>query len=303
MSELKIAMIGLDTSHCEGIAGHLNNRDPGHCLPGAKIMKAFPGGSDKMAVSRDRIEGFTAKLRDEYNIPMCNSIEEAADGMDAIILTSVDGRQHLEQVEVLARFEKPIFVDKPFACSVADAKAMIELSKKHNAPLMSSSTIRFASGVMEKKAEPSAIPVCETFGPMSILDDFPPYFWYGIHSADLLYLHMGRGCEEVRVIHEDTIDIMVGRWKDGRIGIVKGMRQESAKPFGRILYLEDNVDYALADMADPPCARTLLESAISFFRTGKSPIDIEETLEVMAFLEAAETSLKQNGAAVAFTTR
>jgi len=298
VSTLNVAMIGLDTSHCEGIVKHLNQANNDHRVPGARIVKAFPGGTDACAVSRDRVEGFTATLRDTYNIPMCDTLEDAADGMDAIILTSVDGRQHLEQFRVLAEIGKPVFIDKPFACSWADGKALVDLSREKNAPIMSASSLRFAAGVTEPRGDMSTVDVCETFGPMSIPDDYPPYFWYGIHSVDVLYLNLGRGCQEVRVIHDDKVTLIVGRWADGRIGIVRGLRNAGAKPFGRVLYAEDAVYHDVADMANPPCAQTLLRTVVGFFQTRQSPIDIEETLEEMAFIEAAETSWKQDGTVV-----
>ena len=296
MSEIKVAMIGLDTTHCEGIVGHLNCPDDDHYIPGCRIVKAFPGGTD-LSVSRDRIDGFVETMRDKYELPLVNSLEAAGEGVDAFIVTSVDGRQHREQVEVLAGQGKPIFVDKPFACCVDDADAMIDVCRKNGAALMSCSSLRYARGAAAGKAEPASIRMCEGFGPMSILDDFPPYFWYGIHSAEILYKHMGTGCQSVRAVHEEGVDLMVGHWADGRVGIVKGMRQDGAKPFGRVLYLENGIDYMEATDVGSAAA-LMLEDVIEMFRTGKEPIDTAETREIVAYLEAAEKSFAGNGEAV-----
>ena len=291
---LNVGMIGLDTSHCEGLVQLLNDAQDPHHVPGARVVQAYPGGTQTCAVSRDRVHGFTETLRDKHGIRLCASIEDTAKGMDAFLLTSVDGRQHLEQLRILARFGKPVFVDKPFACSSTDAHAMVDIMAHCQAPLMSCSSLHFAAGVARTDQCPVRIQACETFGPMAILDDYPAYFWYGIHSADLLYAYMGTGCRQVRTIHEKDMDLLVGQWPDGRIGMVRGLRHEGKKPFGRILFTGDGVVYDLEEETPPPAA-LLADRILKFFHSGESPIAIQETLEIVAFLEAAESSMRQGG--------
>ena len=115
MDTLKIGMIGLDTSHCPAFTKLLNtDSDPYH-VPGGRIVAAFPGGSQLCSVSRDRVAGFTQSLRDELHVPMVDSIAELGKKVDAFLLESVDGREHLEQFRALAEFGKPVFIDKPMA--------------------------------------------------------------------------------------------------------------------------------------------------------------------------------------------
>lgn len=296
MSELRISMVGIDTSHCDGIVRHFNDPEDAHHIPGFRITKAFPGGNPEFSMSRNRIDGFVENLKESHGIPMVDSLDAAAEDVDALIVTSVDGRQHLEQIKTLVKAGKPIFVDKPFACSSSDARAMVDLCRENSVALMSCSSLRYAANAMEKKAEPSDILMCETFGPMAILEDFPPYYWYGIHSAEMLYVHMGRGCRSVRSLHEDRVDIMAGRWEDGRVGVVKGMRQEGHKPFGRTLYLKESIDHVEAEFSD--ASAVMLEHAAQMFKTGEEPIDNDETVEIAAFLEAAEKSYAAGGSEV-----
>ena len=125
MSELKIGMIGLDTSHCPAFVQLLNDEKNEFHVPGCRIVKAFPGGSAKFSLSINRVEGFTKELQDA-GVEIVDSIEALA-GLDAYFLESSDGDQHLEQFKVLANFGKPVFIDKPLACSYADAKAIVEI--------------------------------------------------------------------------------------------------------------------------------------------------------------------------------
>ena len=147
MSEMKIGMVGLDTSHVTGFADCFNLPEPRFHLPGARIEKAFPGGSALFSLSRSRVGQFTSELRGKYGVGIAGSIEELA-GLDAYFLESVDGAQHLEQFRQLAEFGKPVFVDKPLACSYADAKAIFELAREKGIPLMTASSMRFAAGVL-----------------------------------------------------------------------------------------------------------------------------------------------------------
>ncbi len=298
MPDMKIAMIGLDTSHCGGFVEHLNKPDHPHHVPGARVVQAFPGGSSACAVSRDRIQGFTAALRDQHGIRMCGSLEEATRGMDAFLLTSVDGRQHREQFEVLARAGKPVFIDKPLTCSAADARAIADLSRRTGVPFFSASSIRFTPAIGPEGLDIAALQGVETFGPMSLMDDYPPYYWYGIHSVDLLYAHLGRGCVEVTAFHETTQDVLVGRWSGGRVGMVRGLRLTGKNPFGRIAFGAEGVRSDLQPAEGPPPFAVMLKAIVEFWRTGRSPIPPEETVEEMAFLEAAEQSWKRGGTPV-----
>jgi hypothetical protein len=294
MSYLKIGMIGLDTSHCPAFAKLLNEEDNEFHVPGAKVVKAFPGGSELFSNSMSRVPGFTSDLK-EMGIEICDSIEATAEGMDAFLLESVDGRQHLEQFKILAQYGKPVFIDKPFACCFEDAKAIVELAKEKNVPIMTASAIRYAKGV-DVLHDGSKVESCETFGPMALLDDYRDYFWYGIHSAETLYSFMGPGCEQVQATSTDNLDLIVGTWKDGRIGTLRGNRVK-AHDFGCVITFEDGTRFALVS-PEVPYYALLLKKIVPFFQTGVSPIPAEESLEVIAFLEAASQSRAQNGKVV-----
>ncbi len=295
MDNLKFGMVGLDTSHCEAFAALLHDEDGENHVPGGRIVSAYPGGSKDFSSSRDRVGGFTAKMGDAYGVKIVETPEEAAEGMDAVFLTSVDGRQHLEQFRALAPFGKPVFIDKPFATGTEDAAAIFELSRKHGAPVFSCSSLRYAAGVAELGGG-SPVQGCEAFGPMAVLEDYPRYFWYGIHSAEVLFSKMGSGCVEVRVSAGEKADVITGLWKDGRIGTVYGYRIKETGAFGCTVFAEGEVASAQAK-SDPPYYALLLPHVLDFFRTGKSPVSEEETMEITAFLEAADKSVV-SGAAV-----
>src|SRR5690625_1608072 len=276
MTHIRLGIVGVDTSHCVAFAKLLHDPKNPHHIPGARIVAAYPGGSDLFSLSRDRIENLTGQLRDQFSVPLVDSIEEVAQQSDAILLESVDGRQHAEQFSKLAPFGKPVFIDKPFTTSAADAKRIIQLAQETNTPIFSSSALRFAYGFQEL-GEAHTVYGCEVFGPAPILSDFPGLFWYGIHTADMLFSKMGTGCKEVIVQKTDGADVVTGTWHDGRIGTMYCHRFAGLKTFGATVYTEQGV-YQGEAHSKPPLYQPLLQHIINFVKTRQSPVAVVETL-------------------------
>ena len=66
--ELRIGMIGLDTSHVTAFTALLNDpKSPNH-VSGAKVVAAFKGGSPDIESSWSRVEGYTKELREKYGV-------------------------------------------------------------------------------------------------------------------------------------------------------------------------------------------------------------------------------------------
>ncbi len=294
--ELEIGMVGLDTSHCEAFVKLFNYPEAEHHVPGCRVVAAYAGGSELCAVSRDRVAGFAESLQDEHGLEICESIEEVGGDADAFLLESVDGRQHLEQFRTLAAFGKPVFIDKPMTCSLYDAEAIAELAEVRRVPVMSASSIRYAPGIAGLVPDGAQVHGCDAFGPMPTLDDYPAYFWYGIHSAEVLFSYMGSGCASVQATHQQDGDLLVGRWEDGRIGVARGTRLDGGS-FGCTVHSSDRVAHGTLAAA-PPAYAVMLGEVAEFFRTGIPSIDLTETLQIIAFLDAAGRSLEQSGEAV-----
>lgn len=283
--KLALGMIGLDTSHCKGFAKELNkwrSKTP--------IKYGFPGGSEIFSHSYNRVEKFTKELESNHSVGMQESIGEVAEKSDAIFLTSCDGRQHLKQFKVLSEYGKPVFIDKPFACSLSDAKKIIELSRTTYTPVFSTSSLRYYNGI-HHIADGRSVRIAEVHGPAPLLDDYPGYFWYGIHSAEILYSVLGTGCEQVKVEHNKNFDYIIGQWENGRKGIIFGCRYDKKIGWGARLLTDREMIVSKAQN-DPSGLSLMLPYILEFFRTGKSPIRHEVMLEITAFLEAVNQGLK-----------
>jgi hypothetical protein len=298
MDKIGIGIVGLDTSHCKAFTSILNDDANPYHVPGGKVICAYPGGTDIFSLSRNRVAGFTQELRDDFSVKMVPSIPELVQQVDAILLESVDGRQHLEQFRQLA-VGKPVFIDKPFATSSKDAQEIQQIAQETGTPIMSCSSLRYASGIANLVPEGESVLSCASFGPAALLDDYPGLFWYGIHSAEVLFSIMGTGCRNVRLIGKPQMDVVVGEWEDGRLGVMRGIRFTRGD-FGCVVHTDAGTHLGLAE-SDPPYYAVMLQETMQFFITGITPIPVSETLEITAFLEAADRSRVEDGRGINLT--
>ena len=293
---VRVGIIGLDTSHVIEFTRIFNDpADPQH-VPGVWIVAAFKGGSPDIEASRTRIDKFTAELRDKWNIEIVNDIPTLCGKVDAILLESVDGRVHLEQVKPVLAAHKLVFIDKPLAASYRDAKEIARLAQEAGVPWFSSSSLRFWEETERLKdpAGAGAILGYSVFGPAPIEPHHPDLMWYGIHAVEMLYTLMGPGCESVSRTSTEGEDVVTGKWKDGRLGVVRGFRN-GFYDYGITLFGEKAV---LHSGPRPETYRPLLVEIAKFFRTGVAPVRPAETLEMFAFMEAADLSKARAGAVV-----
>lgn len=280
---LKVGIIGLDTSHVVAFTNILNKEGNKGALANIKVVAAFPAGSPDLPVSRDRIAGFTKTLKEKHGVEIVDSINALLKKVDVVLLESVDGRPHLEQIKPVFAAGKPVFIDKPVAASLADTIEIFELAKKHKVPCFSSSSLRFSDKLKALANHPDVgrVKQCDTTGPVSPLKGHPELFFYGIHGIEMLFTVLGPGCETVTWKDE----VVTGTWKDGRIGTFRPAKGYSAKVTG---------DKGTASSGGGDY-NGLVKAIAVFFRDGKPPVPADETINLVAFMVAAEESKKAGG--------
>jgi predicted dehydrogenase len=287
---IRAGIVGCDTSHVEAFTKLINDPKATGPLADVEIVAAFPGGSpDIKKESMDRVPGYVKKLK-AMNVKIVDSLDELADQCDVFLIESVDGRPHLKQFRAVAK-GKPVFVDKPAAGSLADLLTIYRIADETHTPVFTSSSRRFVEDVQAATKDRSTGEMlgCETLSPMEIEKHHPDLFWYGIHGVEPLFTIMGTGCVEVSRTDSPSSTVVVGKWKDGRIGSYRGVKKGYYYAFS--LFGTKGALQRTGQAGYGPLVAEMCE----FFKTGKPPVPREESIEIYAFMEAADASKKAGG--------
>lgn len=291
-ADIRVGIIGTDTSHVPAFTKMLNGdaTDPGH-IAGARVVAAFKGGSPDLPESANRVDNFAKEIETKYGVEIVPDIATLVKKVDAVLIESVDGRPHLEQAKPVIAAKKPFFVDKPLAATYEDAKEIARLAKAAGTPFFSSSSSRFGAVAAEKAPGITGV---TTWGP----GPFEAHHkldlsWYAIHPIEMLFALMGPGCETVTRVSSANEDLVACVWKDGRMGSVRALRPYG--DYGAVITKGRDVVVSHPKAGSAVDYRPLVVEIVKMFQTGKPPVTPEETLEIFAFMDAAQKSKEQGG--------
>lgn len=305
---IRIGIVDCDSSHCVEFARRINHVgiDADQWVAGGRVVVGCPGTS---LLSPERVPGFTEEMK-QLAIPLVDNPLDMMGQIDAVMIESVDGSVHWERARPFIEAGVICFVDKPFTCSLAEARDMVELARSHGVPLFSSSAFRYEPKLIEFMAQTQApdsvtgsIVGAMTYGPSPTRSRNPGLFHYGIHATEALFALLGPDCEQVHGVRQGGepdadewgADVATGRWADGRLGTVRGIRS-GHRCFGFVAFCEKGVHHVTLSMQF--VYRELLKQVMRFFETRQAPIEIDETLRIIAFIEAARTSEKSQATAI-----
>jgi hypothetical protein len=289
-ADFRVGIIGTDTSHVPAFAKMLNDpAQPDH-IPGARVVAAYKGGSKDIPESWRRVDQFAEEIHSKWGVEIVPDIPALLQKVDGVVLESNDGRVHLEQARLVIAAHKPLFLDKPLASTLEDAREIARLAKEAGVAWFSSSSLRFGE-ISTSMKFPDATGVI-TWGPGPLeAHHYLELAWYAIHPIEILYTLMGPGCESVTRTSTADSDVIVGRWKDGRLGTVRAVRPYS--DYGAIV--NRGRETVVSHPKEAADYRPMLVEIVKFFQTGKPPVANGDTLEIYAFMDAAERSKEQGG--------
>lgn len=286
--EIRLGIIGLDTSHSPSYAKLINETDTSS-LEGLRVVAAYPYGNPDLNTG-ERIPKFTREVR-TMGIEIVDSIDELLERVDAVMLETRDGRMHLEQALPVLKADKPLYIDAPLAGSLSEVVAIYEASERYNTPVFTAEPLRFSPKTQTiAKGKAGKVVGADTYSPAPTHSTHPDLFWYGGHGVAMLYTVMGTGCETVQRIHTDGTDIVVCTWEGNRIGIYRGIRKGKSGYGGTAFGTE-----GIANLGGFKGYLPLVLKIGSFFQTGEPPVSAKESLEIYAFMAAADKSKELGG--------
>ncbi len=292
---IRLGIVDFDTSHVVEFTKRLNHRNvpEEQWVNGAQVVMGYRGTSE--ITPEERIDQYTAQLQ-EMGVEFVSRPEDLIGKVDGVLVESQQGGVHLERARPFLEAGIPCYIDKPFTTSLADAKAIVSLAAATGVPVFSSSSLRYAEEVQQLlQSDLGRVIGADAYSPASLHPGNPGLFHYGIHGVETLFALMGTGCREVQCVFTEGGEVTTGVWEDGRIGTMRGTRAGSHS-YGFVAWCEKGVRQAT--ISTGTIYRELLKRIVQMFETGQSPLPIQETLEVVAFQEAALKSAHSGGVKV-----
>ena len=232
---------------------------------------------------------------------VCNSFDEVSDGVDLILIGNCngDGSDHLELATPGLKKGVPTFVDKPMANEVKDVQAILELSRKHNAPVFSASILRHLPGSAQFRRR------LEEVGKVDCgsIRAFSGHIAAQIHAVSLAQAVFGNGIKEVHAMGPGDMGVVHLSWgdRDDRppSGVVLQNRAKShdhcamhvtaSGPEGAILS-QNNIN----DWHYPFGAANIIKLIKKMVLTGEVDDSLHDMVEAVEVVNAARLSMKEN---------
>lgn len=296
--KIRIGIIGLAV-HTEAFSEMLNAEKTDADISGCTVVAIFhPKGNPDVEFKSEMLIDWAAKAKTR-GIELVDSVDKLLKMSDVVMLETNDGRPHMEQLLPVFKAGKPVFIDKPIGANLKEVVEILNASKKYKVPVFSSSSLRYVSSAQEvRNGKIGKVLGAEAYSPASLQADHTDMYWYGIHGVESLYTLMGGvGCQQVTRTHTADTDVIVGTWEGGRIGVFRGLRA-GTRGYGGTAFGETGI----VNIGTFEGYRRLLVPVVEFFRTLKSPVDMAETLEIYAFMEAADESKRLGGVPVTLSS-
>lgn len=209
--------------------------------------------------------------------------------VDAVVIATDIGSEHVERARPFVEAGLPIFVDKPMVDNEPDLQTFVKWVEEGR-PIMSSSSMRYTKEFMPYRISTREL------GDLRFVSITTPKTWerYGIHALEGIYPILGPGFVSARntctgdrnivhLKHASGVDVIVVATKDmyGSFGCL-----QLCGTAGNVQTATKDTFYAF---------KTQLEVFIEYLRTGVRPFAFAETVELMKLVIAGIRSREQDG--------
>ncbi len=213
--------------------------------------------------------------------------EDVIGEVDAVIISTDDGADHVRRARPFVEAGLPVFVDKPMATTPEELAQFISW-KNQGAQILSSSGMRYAPELSELENSRwmwmTSI-TCKTWER------------YGIHALEPVFKLLGAGFTQVRTCHRQGADIVTCEHASGVTATVAAVH-EAYGSFG-VIHAYGGETHRSVQMKDTYSAfRNQLLAVIAWLESGTDPYPFDDTVELMAVILAGIESRKRGGEAV-----
>ncbi|MCS7308739.1 MAG: Gfo/Idh/MocA family oxidoreductase [Armatimonadetes bacterium] len=229
----------------------------------------------------------------KHGVERKSSIAEVVEAVDALMVLAPDNlADHLALCEQVLPAGKPTFIDKLLSPRLSDAQQILEAAQRYGTSVTCSSALRFAVELEALRPQLDSMPV-EAFA-----RGMGEWMGYGVHTIALVIGLMGTGVTRVADVGTPSSRFLAMEYADGRRATVEVRDCENmwnvfswtfGAKVGNIYYVETVKDYNGFYL-------NLMKMVVRFFKTGESPVSLQEALEIVRLLEASNRSQQAGGA-------
>ena len=285
MKEIRVAIIGMDTSHAVQLPKLMQDPESEFKISGLRVTRAMR--FETPFQNKAGLDEREAYLR-TIGVEVTEDFDYAIGDCDAIMLEINDPTLHLEYFEKVAALGKPVFLDKPFADTIENTRKIIEIGKKYNTRYFTASSLRFTVGLNNLVDSKIEVNSSYAWGPLGKAAAGSSIVWYGVHTFEQVERIMGIGAESVTTVPSGKGVVCVVKYKDGRSAVAE--LNEDKWVYGAVIRDDAGNDAMCSVPAKTPFYYSLMEQVRLFFLGIEQPVSIEDSFEVMALCEAADKS-------------
>lgn len=286
----RLGAVGVDSSHLPEFTRRIHARHAaGKCRC---LVTAFwtDGQHDMPAGDVDKWVSDTRDLGAEAHDDLPRMLEQ----VDGVLVLSVNGALHLKHAAPSLRRGLPTYIDKPLTCDLNEARKIVTLAKEFGAPCYSASSLRFAGEIKEtREAALGKLVAIDAYGPGELHPLMPGVFFYGVHTIEMVDALWGPGVAAVSARHTEDRDTVHLRYHDGRAAMLR-LERAGSYDFGATVHGSGGVHSFRVDFAT--VYDRLIEGMTDFFDHGRAPVKLDDILENIAVMEAANRSIAHDGA-------
>ena len=217
------------------------------------------------------------------------SPEDVLGQVDAVVIATDDGTDHVRRAGPFIEAGLPVFIDKPLATTLPELRQFVRWHREGKV-ILSTSGMRYAP---EMRADFSHL------GDLRWITSFTCKTWerYGIHALEAVEPLLGPGFLTAQT-HTDTGGDVVHLTHRCGVKVTIGALHDAYGSFGAVHLYGTKGDLPLKLTDTYHAFRAQLVAFIEMLRTGVRPLPFEETVELMAVIIAGLRSRERGGAAV-----
>lgn len=303
---MNLGCIGTDSGHLEAFTKLINARNAAGTTP-CRVTHFWGGGiNDWSQKPKDKErEGHVAKWiagAKEHGAVEAGSLKEMLAACDGFLVLSVSGKRHAKFALECLKTGKPTYVDKPLACSTADAKKILAASRKKKTPCYSASSLRFISAFDGVNFdELGNVVAIDAYGPGELLKADPDLWHYGCHAIEMVdsifaRTKQGPGVKRVSAVSSPDRHLLDMEYADGRYARIR-LERKASWEFGAVIHGTKGAAFIREQFKDGAAIYDrLISGMVGFFEGKGAPVPLRDIVETVAVMESGNKSIKKKGA-------